>query len=62
MWSASRRGEGLRALIDEAALDQRIGDELPQIVSRLALHAGGDLFGEEFEQEIRHQTLHQKWH
>ena len=51
----ARRGEGFRALIDQAALDQRIGDKLLQILRRLALHAGGDLFRKEFEQEIRHQ-------
>ena len=55
-WSASRRGVaiGLGALIDEAALDQRIGDELPQILRGAALHARGDFLGEQFEQEIGH--------
>jgi hypothetical protein len=51
---AARRGEGLGALIDEAALDERIGDELPQVFRRLALHARGDFLREEFEQKIGH--------
>lgn len=51
----ARRGEGPGALIGQPALDQRIGDELLQVLRRLALHAGGDFLGEEFEQEIRHQ-------
>ena len=51
----ARRGEGLGALINETALDERIGDQFLQVLGRLALHAGGDLFGEEFKQEIRHQ-------
>ena len=51
----ARRGEGLGALIDETTLDERIGDQFLQVLGRLALHAGGDLFGEEFKQEIRHQ-------
>ena len=49
-----RRREGLGALIDEAALHQRIGDQLLQILRRPPLHAGRDFFGEEFEEEIGH--------
>ena len=51
---APRRGIGAGAFIDEAALHQRVGDELLQILRRLALHAGGDFFAEQFEQEIGH--------
>ncbi len=51
----ARRDEGLGALIDEAALDQRIGDELLQVLAGLALHARRDFLGEEFEQKIGHQ-------
>ena len=49
-----RRRIGDGALIDEAALDERIGDELPQILRGAALHARGDFLGEQFEQEIGH--------
>ena len=51
----ARRGEGLGAFIDEAGIDQRLGDQLLQVLRRLPLHAGGNFLGEEFEQEIRHQ-------
>jgi hypothetical protein len=50
----ARRGEGLGALINETGLDQRVGDELPQVLRRLPLHAGRNLFGEQFEQEVGH--------
>ena len=50
----ARRRKGLGALIEEAALDQRVGDELLQVLRRAALHAGRDFFGEEFEEEIGH--------
>ena len=49
-----RRRESLGALIDQTGLDQRVGDELPQILRRLPLHAGRNFFGEELEEEIRH--------
>ncbi len=49
-----RRREGFRALVEEAALHQGVGDELFQVLRRAALHAGGDFFGEEFEEEIGH--------
>ena len=49
-----RRGEGLGALIDQPGLDQRVGDELPQVLRRLPLHAGGDFLGEQFEQKVGH--------
>ena len=55
---AARAGAASRtrgALIDEAALDQRVGDELLQILGRLRLHARGDFLGEEFEQKIGHR-------
>ena len=51
---AARRGEGLRAFIDEPGLDQTVGDELLQILRRARLHARGDFFGEKFEQKIGH--------
>ncbi|GAB6845642.1 hypothetical protein JCM2811A_46440 [Methylorubrum rhodinum] len=51
---APRRREGLGALVEEAALHQRIGDELPQILGRTPLHARGDFFGEEFEEKVGH--------
>ena len=50
-----RRGEGLGALIEEAALHERVGDELLQILRRTALHAGGNFFGKEFEEKIGHR-------
>ena len=51
---APRRDEALRALIEEIALDQRIGDEALEILRRLPLHAGGDFFGKKFEEKVRH--------
>jgi hypothetical protein len=51
---APRRRKGLRALIEEAALDQRIRDELFQVLRGAPLHARGDFFGEEFEEKIGH--------
>ncbi len=55
----ARRREGARAFIDEAAVDQRVGDEPAQILRRLALHARGDFLGEEFEKEIGHSFASQ---
>ena len=49
-----RRRIGLRALIDETALDQRIRHQPLQILSRTTLHPGRDFFGEEFKEEIGH--------
>ncbi len=51
---AARCREGLGALVQGSAFDQRIGDELPEVVGRTPLHAGGDLFGAQFEEEVRH--------
>ena len=51
---AARGDERLGALIDETSLDQRIGNELAQVLRRAGLHAGGDFFAEQFEQEIGH--------
>ena len=48
------RGEGARALIMEAALHQRVGDQLLQVFRGLALHARGNFLGEQFEQKIGH--------
>ena len=44
----TRRGKGLRSLIEATALDQRIGNKRLQILRRTTLHAGGNFFGEEF--------------
>ena len=46
--------EALRALVSEVALDQGIGDEPPEVLRRLPLHAGGDFFAEQFKQEVGH--------
>ena len=51
---AARSDEALRAIVKQIALDQRIGDELLQVVRRLPLHAGGDFFAEQFEQKVGH--------
>jgi hypothetical protein len=50
-----RRREGLRALIEEAALHERIGHKLLQILRCTTLHAGGNFFGKEFEEKIGHR-------
>ena len=47
-------GEGLRALINQVSVDQRVGDEALQIIRSLPLHTGRDFFAEQFEKEIRH--------
>ena len=49
-----RRHERLGALIDEAGIDQPVGDELAQILRRARLHAGGNFLGEQFEQKVGH--------
>ena len=49
-----RRDEGLRALVEQVALDERVGDEPLQVLRRLPLHAGGDFFGKEFEKQVGH--------
>ena len=49
-----RRDEALRALVEEVALDQRIGHEALQVLRRLPLHAGRDFFAEKFEQKVGH--------
>ncbi len=51
------RGEGARALIEAAALDQRVRDELFQILGRLPLHARRDFLAEEFEQKVGHGSV-----
>ena len=51
---APRGDEALRALVEQIALDQRVGDEPLQILRRLPLHAGGDFFAEQFEQKVGH--------
>ena len=47
--------EALRALIKEVALDQRVGDQALEVLRRLALHAGGDFFAEQFKQKVGHR-------
>ena len=53
---AARGDEALRALVEEIALDQRIGDQALQVLRRLPLHAGGDFFAEQFKQEVGHRV------
>ena len=48
-----RRDEGLRALVSQIALDQRVGDEPLQVLRRLPLHAGGDFFVKRVREEDR---------
>ena len=52
---AAGRGEGGGVGVGEAALDEAVGDEAAQVLGRLPLHPGGDLLGEEFEQEVGHR-------
>ncbi len=54
---AARRGIGAGALVMEARGNQPVGDHLLQILRRLLLHAGGDLFGEQFEKQFGHGRL-----
>ena len=57
MSSVSRRGVqySRAALIGQPGLDQTVGEHLPQVARRLALHAGGDFLGAKFEQQVGHQ-------
>ena len=43
--------------VGEAALDEAVGDEAAQVLGRLRLHPGGDLLGEELEQEVGHRGV-----
>ena len=52
---AARGDEALRALIEEVALDQRVGHQALEVLRRLPLHAGGDFFAEQFKQEVGHR-------
>ena len=52
---AAGRGEGGGVGVGEAALDEAVGDEAAQVLGRLPLHPGGDLLGEELEQEVGHR-------
>ncbi len=54
---AARRGEGARAGVCQARLDQPVGHRLLQVGGGLFLHAGGNFLGEELDQEIRHLGL-----
>ncbi len=58
---APRGGEALRALVEEIALDERVGHEALQVLRRLPLHAGGDFFADEFEQEIGHAEIQDRY-
>jgi hypothetical protein len=49
---AARRHVGASALVEKAALDQRVGHQTAQIVCGPALHAGRDFFREQFEQKV----------
>ena len=49
-----RRRKALRALVGKARVDQGVGGEPSKIFRRLALHARGDFFAEEFEEEVGH--------
>ena len=51
---APRRREGACALVEEAALDEGVRDQLAQVLGGAPLHAGGDFLGQKFEQEIGH--------
>ncbi len=50
----ARRRKGLGALVDEPGRHQPVGDHLAQVVGGARLHARGDFFGKQFEQEIGH--------
>ncbi len=50
----ARRDEGARPFVEQACLDQRVRHRFLEILRRLALEAGGDFLGEDFEQEFRH--------
>ena len=54
--SASRRGVTNACAPSYARLrvDERVGDEPLQVLRRLPLHAGGDFFGKEFEEQVGH--------
>ena len=52
----TRRCERLGAFINEPGIDQLVGDHTAQVFRRLGLHAGGDFFGEQFEEKIGHQA------
>jgi len=51
----ARSDEGLGALVEEPGADERVGDELAQILGRPRLHARGNFLGEQLEQEIGHR-------
>ena len=53
---AEATGRYYREMIahDGLVVAQAIGDQAAQVVSRLGLHAGGDFFGEKFDQQFRH--------
>jgi hypothetical protein len=51
---APRRRETRRALEGEATQKQGFGDEAFEILRRLRLHAGGNLFGKKFKKKVWH--------
>jgi hypothetical protein len=50
----ARRGEGARGGPGEADALQRSADQTLQILAGAGLHAGGDLLGEELDQQVSH--------
>ncbi len=56
-YQAAGAGMGLGSFIGEARFHQAIGDQCAQVFRRLRLHAGGDFFGEQFDQQFGHQAL-----
>ena len=50
----ARRGEARSALINKPALHQRVRHQPLQVFGRLLLHAGGDFFAEQFQEQIGH--------
>ena len=56
---AARRREAAAPSKNSLAPAKCVADEPLQIVRRLTLHAGGNFFGEKFEQKIGHH-IHAK--
>ena len=59
---AARRCETARAFVQEAAIGQRADDEAFEIARGCRLHARGDFFGEEFEEELGHRLARHPAH
>ena len=52
----ARRRKTRGALEAKAALGEGLANEALQILGRLRLHAGGDLFAEKFEKKLGHRA------